>query len=232
VLLLTCPDVDSTRYMRTIFAPFCKVLEARNMKEALALCRETPPNLVIADALLPYNDGQNLLDTLRSPSSPTSMRLVPYMLITGHDNARPDAALAADDYLLRPFNARDLLSRGHMQLQLGKRRLMLEYAYEQRAGEMKMLMDESPVGIFRAEANGSIFYFNETLLRMSGHPRDTDLNDWADYVSEDTRQACIDALQNFVNTPEQTEYTVVGQYKYTGAYCELPAVEKADGESP
>lgn len=41
---------DSRRYMRSIFEPFCKVIEARDGQEALEKWDDdAPPNLVIAD---------------------------------------------------------------------------------------------------------------------------------------------------------------------------------------
>lgn len=45
------------------------------------------------------------------------------------------------DYLAKPFNARELIARAHMQLQLGKRRKALEEAFGERTAEMKALSE-------------------------------------------------------------------------------------------
>jgi len=144
--------------MRAIFEPFCTVLEAHTAKAAVELCAAAPPDLIIADLTLPYQNGEFLLANLRAGSR--DMQLTPLILLTPHDDARPDHALAADDYLSRPFNARELLSRGHMQLQLGKRRRDLEARFEERTAELQALMDESPMGIIRIAPTGELTYAN------------------------------------------------------------------------
>jgi CheY-like chemotaxis protein len=39
--------------MKSIFAPFCGVVEARDGQEALDMCRKTPPDLIITDVMMP-----------------------------------------------------------------------------------------------------------------------------------------------------------------------------------
>lgn len=209
-------DVDSTRYMRTIFQPFCTVYEAQNTKEALDIVKKTPPTLVIADAHLTV-DGE-LLEALRN--GPPQVRMIPVIVLTGHDMPRPSAA---ENYILRAFNARELLMRGHMQMQMGKRRVLLENAYEQRTDEMRLLMDESPVGVFRADPDGTTIYFNDTLYEMSGIPRVPglqnykELQNWASYIKKEFRKPLINAWQACLNS-DQVEYTATAQWE-TGRWC-------------
>ena len=41
--------------------------------------------------------------------------MVPFIMLTSTENARATGALVADDYLSKPFNARELLTRAHLQ---------------------------------------------------------------------------------------------------------------------
>ena len=41
------------RYMRSIFAPFCTIIDARDGKEALDLCAKSAPDLIISDVMMP-----------------------------------------------------------------------------------------------------------------------------------------------------------------------------------
>lgn len=45
------------------------------------------------------------------------------------------------DFLPKPYNGRELLARADMQLQLGKKRLMLETLFEERTADMRVLTD-------------------------------------------------------------------------------------------
>jgi CheY-like chemotaxis protein len=44
---------DTRRYMKSIFAPFCRVVEARDGQEALDMCKKSVPNLIITDVMMP-----------------------------------------------------------------------------------------------------------------------------------------------------------------------------------
>jgi len=39
--------------MKSIFAPFCRVVEARDGQEALDMCQKSVPDLIITDVMMP-----------------------------------------------------------------------------------------------------------------------------------------------------------------------------------
>lgn len=39
--------------MKSIFAPFCGIVEARDGQEALEMCRKSAPDLIITDVMMP-----------------------------------------------------------------------------------------------------------------------------------------------------------------------------------
>jgi len=53
VIMLVDDSFDTRRYMRSIFAPFCKLVEARDGKEALDMCEVSMPDLIISDVMMP-----------------------------------------------------------------------------------------------------------------------------------------------------------------------------------
>jgi two-component system OmpR family response regulator len=125
------------------------VPDGARMREVLASQRV---DLVVLDLMLPGTDGIALCRELRSPGAPH----IPIVMLT----ARSDEAdrilgleLGADDYLTKPFAARELLARIHSVL---RRTRMLppniavqEPARELRFGDWKLdttgrhLLDES-----------------------------------------------------------------------------------------
>lgn len=44
---------DTRRYMRSIFAPFCSIIEARDGLEALEACKRQLPDLIVTDVMMP-----------------------------------------------------------------------------------------------------------------------------------------------------------------------------------
>lgn len=53
VIMLVDDSFDTRRYMRSIFAPYCKLVEARDGQEALDMCEKSMPDLIISDVMMP-----------------------------------------------------------------------------------------------------------------------------------------------------------------------------------
>lgn len=81
-------------------------------QQALAhIDRTAPPSLVLLDVMLPYYSGLQILTYIRrNPEWHT----VPVIMLTS-DSSKHDIqgalAAGADDYLVKPFNPRDLAAR-------------------------------------------------------------------------------------------------------------------------
>jgi CheY-like chemotaxis protein len=89
----------------------CEVVKARSGDEALKLASELVPDLAVLDVMMPGLDGYEVTRQLRR-SEPT--RDMPIILLTARaqeaDVARGMAA-GADDYVRKPFDAKDLRER-------------------------------------------------------------------------------------------------------------------------
>ena len=84
------------------------VLVAADGSEALRLTRQTSPDLILLDLMIPKIDGLDVCRELRKTSS------VPIIMITarGEEVDRViGLELGADDYVCKPFSVRELLSR-------------------------------------------------------------------------------------------------------------------------
>jgi len=84
------------------------VVEAGSGREALFLCEEHKPDLVILDVMLPGIDGWEVLKELRR------VKNVPVIMLTAKDDEIDKVLgleLGADDYVTKPFSPRELVSR-------------------------------------------------------------------------------------------------------------------------
>ncbi len=85
-----------------------KVLTAYNGMEALRLARESHPDLIVLDLMLPGVDGFEVCRTLRSESD------VPIIMLTARttdEDKLTGLGLGADDYVTKPFSPRELAAR-------------------------------------------------------------------------------------------------------------------------
>ncbi|BEJ14043.1 hypothetical protein CspHIS471_0312170 [Cutaneotrichosporon sp. HIS471] len=208
IVLLVDSLHDTRQYMRDIFSPFCKVVEACDGNQALEMVNKHHPNLIIADVMLPKMNGFELVTELKRGTP--EQQMVPIILLTSMQDARADGAFAADDYMPKPFNARELIARAHMQLQLGKKRRALESAFDLRTQELRLLTEYSPVGIFRCSEDGYVHYANQTWHEISGYPQSSQpITNWGDYVQADHQERVSHIWQQYVSKQaihERTEW--------------------------
>ncbi|KAL7419627.1 hypothetical protein Q5752_005540 [Cryptotrichosporon argae] len=186
-LLLVDDNVEMRTYIKSLFSPYCKVIEAANGTEALRKAIANPPNLILSDLMMKEMDGQALLENIRQHAS---TRFVPIVLLSAatDDDTRLRALMAgAEDFMNKPFKPKELIARVHLHMQMGKKRATLEALFAQREQEIALLSDYCPSGIMRADKNGNMTYANTAWLAYAGMPAHEDLNRWPQYCDEETR---------------------------------------------
>jgi len=99
--------VESLRFM--LEQEFMLCLHAASLAEARALLNTEKPDCLVLDIGLPDGSGLDLLRSLRSQDNP-----IPVIVLTSRD-AEVDRVvgleLGADDYVTKPFSARELVAR-------------------------------------------------------------------------------------------------------------------------
>jgi len=97
------------------------VISAYNGKEALKLLESTIPDLVISDIMMPGKNGYQLLDEFQQKYGPYN---IPFIFLTAkayYDDIREGMKYGADDYLIKPFKAKDLLEAVESRLKKSKK---------------------------------------------------------------------------------------------------------------
>jgi signal transduction histidine kinase len=109
-------------YVRRLLSQRYNVEAAPDGAAALESARRQPPDLVLADVMMPQLDGFGLLRELRAD---TKTRTIPVILLSARagEEARVEGlGQGADDYLVKPFSARELLARVDSHLGLARLR--------------------------------------------------------------------------------------------------------------
>jgi signal transduction histidine kinase len=129
-ILLVDDNADIREYVRRLLGNWT-VETAADGTSALLSALASPPDLVLTDVMMPGLDGFELLRALRShPRTAT----VPVILLSARagEEARVEGLQAgADDYLVKPFSARELVAR--VGAHLATTRLRQQVAARERA---------------------------------------------------------------------------------------------------
>jgi len=115
-------NADMRQYVRELLMPTYDVQSVSDGEQALRAATIDPPDLVLADVVMPRVDGVELLRRLREDPR---TRSVPVILLSGRvgEEARIQGMeTGADDYLTKPFSARELLARVGAHLKLHRMR--------------------------------------------------------------------------------------------------------------
>jgi CheY-like chemotaxis protein len=108
------------QYLGRLLAGAYDVEEAADGVAALAAARERPPDLVLADVMMPGLDGFGLLGELRGDPRTKTVPVVLLSARTGEESRVEGLAAGADDYLAKPFSARELLARVNVHLEMAR----------------------------------------------------------------------------------------------------------------
>nr|MBA3498860.1 response regulator [Deltaproteobacteria bacterium] len=122
-VLLVDDNRDMRAYLASLLQEDCIVHAVANGDDALDAARRNPPALIVADIMMPGLDGLALLRELRT--EPLTKH-IPVIILSARaaDEARIDGLVAgADDYIVKPFCARELRARIRTQLELSRARL-------------------------------------------------------------------------------------------------------------
>ena len=119
-VLVADDNSDMREYLQRLLTPYWEIQAVPNGRAALLAALANPPDLVLSDVMMPELDGVALLAALRAdPRTKT----VPVILISAR--AGEEARLAGletgvDDYLVKPFAAREVVTRVRTHLEMAR----------------------------------------------------------------------------------------------------------------
>ena len=151
-VLLADDNADMRGYLGSLLAGTYDVRAVGDGAAALAAARAQVPDLILADVMMPELDGFALLRALRADPA---TREIPVMLLSaraGEESAIEALHAGADDYLVKPFSARELLARVRGRIELANLRARaaavdraLLAAAEAEQGRLHEIFQQAPV---------------------------------------------------------------------------------------
>jgi signal transduction histidine kinase/DNA-binding response OmpR family regulator len=121
-VLVIDDNADMRTYIASLLAGAYAVDTAPDGEAGLEKARATPPDLVLTDVMMPNLDGFGLLSALRADPATTLIPVVMLSARAGDEATVEGLEAGADDYLVKPFSARELLARIRANLELDRAR--------------------------------------------------------------------------------------------------------------
>jgi PAS domain S-box-containing protein len=124
-VLVVDDNADMREYVHNLLAEQYAVTSAPNGRDALDKMRESAPDLVLTDVMMPLLDGFGLLAEIRDDPDLAHIPVIMLSARSGDDATVEGLEAGADDYLIKPFSARELLARVRANLELDRIRQLV-----------------------------------------------------------------------------------------------------------
>ena len=146
-ILLADDSADMRDYVARLLGKRWQVEAVGDGVAALEAIARERPALVLADVMMPRLDGFGLLRTLRSAAATRTLPLILLSARAGEESTLEGLQAGANDYLVKPFSAADLLARVSSQLKIAALRDQVEHEREAARLLMESLFDAAPAAI-------------------------------------------------------------------------------------
>jgi signal transduction histidine kinase len=110
-VLVVDDNADMREYVRRLLAPYYEVHTACDGAAALAAIRTHRPDLLLSDVMMPLLDGFGLVREIRADPLIADLPIILLSARAGEEASVEGIEAGADDYLIKPFSARELIAR-------------------------------------------------------------------------------------------------------------------------
>ena len=125
IVLIVEDNKDVRAYISEQLRNDYRIFEASNGKEGYSLAQNTIPDLIISDIMMPIMDGYQLCKAIRADEKTSHIPIIMLTAKAGLDNKTEGLETGVDDYLTKPFSAKELRVRVknliYLRAQLRKR---------------------------------------------------------------------------------------------------------------
>ncbi len=160
-MLLADDNADMRDYLVRLLEGRFEVEAVRTGTEALAAAKRGRPDLVLTDVMMPELDGFGLVAAIRAHPQLEDTPVLMLSARAGEEAQSEGLEAGADDYLVKPFSARELLAR--IDAHLARR--MLRRLERQSARQLASVFENAPVAIAILRGPDLVYDFANPFYR-------------------------------------------------------------------
>ena len=165
-VLVADDNADMREYLaRLLRSAGYRVTTVTDGQAALDAVRAGAPDLVISDVMMPRLDGLGLVAALRADARTAAVPVLLLSARAGQEASIEGLRAGADDYLVKPFSAAELLARARASVELVR--------FRNRESQFRRtLIDSLQEGFFLTDQEGTILEANQAFLVLVGYSPD------------------------------------------------------------
>lgn len=202
-------NADMREYVGRLLGARWDVVAVGDGEQALAEIRARRPDLLLTDVMMPRLDGFGLLRAVRADAQLSDLPVVMLSARAGEEARVGGLEAGADDYLVKPFSARELVARVRSNLELAVVRREAGAALRESEARFRNMADHAPVMMWVTDASGRCVYLNQRWYEFTGQRPEEALGyGWLEATHPGDREHAASAFgaANAQHIPFQIEY--------------------------
>ena len=168
VVLIADDNADMRHYLANLLKTQYNVIAAANGLDALHQVQKTQPDLILSDVMMPIMSGFELLKQLRANVHTRNIPVIILSARAGEEATIEGVEAGADDYLVKPFSAKELLARVAAHIEMAAIRKQAQQAAGEERKRLYELFMQAPAAIAVLRGADLIFELaNELYLDIA-----------------------------------------------------------------
>jgi PAS domain S-box-containing protein len=185
-ILLADDNADMREYIRRLLGQDYDVICAADGLAALAAARERAPDLVLTDVMMPGLDGFALLGELRASQATRETPVIMLSARAGEEARIEGLEAGADDYITKPFSAKELTARVEGLLKLHKARREGREEVERYARRLQTALSAARMAAWEWDLRSGRVIYSANAREVTGQLADEPMAPaWANIHPED-----------------------------------------------
>jgi PAS domain S-box-containing protein len=202
-ILLADDNADMRAYIARLLSERYEVVALSDGAAALEAAQTQPFDLVLSDVMMPRLDGFGLLAALRADVATGTLPVILLSARAGEAARIEGMQAGADDYLVKPFTARELLARVEANLKLQRLRSEATAALRESEEKYRALAELSDHMIWMLAPDGEITYLSQRWFDYTGLGLDeTRQTGWRRVLHPDEHDAIMGAFAAYLAAGE------------------------------
>jgi PAS domain S-box-containing protein len=175
-VLIADDNADMRDYLRRILATEHDVEVVSNGAEALNLMEHAPlPDLVLTDVMMPLIDGFELLRRLRNNERTRTLPIIMLSARAGEEARVEGLQAGADDYLVKPFTARELSAKVRSLIAMARSRRAAELTIRAAQEHLRLALEASSLGTWDLDPDTQVLKSDARYREIFGFQPGTEV---------------------------------------------------------
>ena len=171
-ILVADDNADMRNYIRRLLGARWEVETCSDGQDALETIRRKKPDLLLTDVMMPRLSGFALLREVRNDHDLRDLPVIVLSARAGEEARVEGLDAGADDYLTKPFSARELIARVNANLEMARLRREATRDLRESEARFRNMADHAPVMMWMTDPTGSLTYLNRLWSEFTGQTRE------------------------------------------------------------